>query len=176
MSARMSGPSAACRRSRRGARRVEFGEQAGGQRDFERAQQAEREDAEDQCDESVDPWIGAELNDAEGSDGGGDAESQGAEQDDDAEARTRAACTSPPRWFRKKETVIGIIGKTQGVKIAASPSPKAVSRNVARLSGRGWRRGVRWRWRGRGCAGFHFGVSGGDGEAPGSAAAGSTFT
>src|ERR1700690_2511353 len=33
----------------------------------------------------------------------------------------------------KNETVIGIIGKTQGVKMAASPSPKAVRRNVARL-------------------------------------------
>ena len=42
------------------------------------------------------------------------------------------ACKIPPRWFRKNETVIGIIGKTQGVKIAARPSPKAVIRNAGR--------------------------------------------
>src|SRR5580700_4955552 len=33
------------------------------------------------------------------------------------------ACRIPPRSFRKNETVIGIIGQTQGVKIAASPNP-----------------------------------------------------
>src|SRR5579862_3730063 len=33
----------------------------------------------------------------------------------------------PPRWFRKNETVMGIIGKTQGVNTAASPNPNAVS-------------------------------------------------
>src|ERR1700740_1623514 len=38
----------------------------------------------------------------------------------------------PPRWFRKNETVMGIIGKTHGVKIAASPNPNAVSANAAR--------------------------------------------
>src|SRR5579862_4505112 len=42
------------------------------------------------------------------------------------------ACKIPPRWFRKNETVIGIIGNTQGVKIAARPSPKAVIRNAGR--------------------------------------------
>src|SRR5689334_11616057 len=42
------------------------------------------------------------------------------------------ACKIPPRWFRKNETVIGIIGNTQGVKIAASPNPKAVIRNAGR--------------------------------------------
>src|SRR6478672_6579577 len=42
------------------------------------------------------------------------------------------ACKIPPRWLRKNETVIGIIGNTQGVKIAASPSPKAVIRNAGR--------------------------------------------
>src|SRR6185295_7281674 len=42
------------------------------------------------------------------------------------------ACKIPPRWFRKNETVMGIIGNTQGVKIAASPSPKAVIRNAGR--------------------------------------------
>src|ERR1700685_937504 len=42
------------------------------------------------------------------------------------------ACKTPPRWFRKKKTVMGIIGNTQGVKIAARPSPKAVIRNAGR--------------------------------------------
>src|SRR4029077_5838989 len=42
------------------------------------------------------------------------------------------ACRIPPRWFRKNETVMGIIGNTQGVKIAASPSPKAGMRNAGR--------------------------------------------
>src|SRR5689334_2781184 len=42
------------------------------------------------------------------------------------------ACKIPPRWFRKKETVMGIIGNTQGVKIAARPSPKAVIRNASK--------------------------------------------
>src|ERR1043165_777429 len=35
----------------------------------------------------------------------------------------------------KKETVIGIIGKTHGVKIDAMPNPKAESRKVQRSSG-----------------------------------------
>ena len=39
-----------------------------------------------------------------------------------------SACTIPPRWFRKNETVIGIIGNTHGVKIDARPNPNAVSR------------------------------------------------
>ena len=43
------------------------------------------------------------------------------------------ACKIPPRWFKKNETVMGIIGKTQGVKMAARPSPKAVIKNVGRL-------------------------------------------
>ena len=42
------------------------------------------------------------------------------------------ACRIPPRWFRKNETVMGIIGNTHGVKIAARPSPNAVIRNVGR--------------------------------------------
>src|SRR4051794_23233594 len=49
-----------------------------------------------------------------------------------------AACFSDsprdtPSRFRKKLSVIGIIGKTHGVKIAASPNPNATRRNVARL-------------------------------------------
>ncbi len=44
------------------------------------------------------------------------------------------ACTTPSRRlpdcrFRKYDTVNGIIGKTQGVKIAATPPKKAVKRN-----------------------------------------------
>src|SRR5581483_12379429 len=44
------------------------------------------------------------------------------------------ACRTPwPREpdcrFRKKDTVIGIIGKTHGVKIAATPKPNASRRN-----------------------------------------------
>src|SRR5437016_4952268 len=44
------------------------------------------------------------------------------------------ACNTPSRRvpdcrFTKYETVNGIIGKTQGVKIAASPAPNAVRRN-----------------------------------------------
>src|SRR5271156_3818194 len=44
------------------------------------------------------------------------------------------ACMMPSRRlpvcrFRKYDTVNGIMGKTQGVKIAASPAPKAVSKN-----------------------------------------------
>ncbi len=46
------------------------------------------------------------------------------------------ACRIPPRSFRKNETVIGIIGNTQGVKIDASPSPNAVSKNASMPSGR----------------------------------------
>jgi hypothetical protein len=45
-----------------------------------------------------------------------------------------SAWTSPPRWFKKNDTVIGIIGKTHGVKIAASPKPNAVSKNVPMLA------------------------------------------
>src|SRR5260370_31933989 len=44
------------------------------------------------------------------------------------------ACKTPSRRlpdcrFTKYETVKGIIGKTQGVKMAASPAPNAVRRN-----------------------------------------------
>src|SRR4051794_3765804 len=42
----------------------------------------------------------------------------------------------PPDWrFRKYDIVIGIMGKTQGVKIEARPNPKATARKPARLSG-----------------------------------------
>jgi hypothetical protein len=37
----------------------------------------------------------------------------------------------PEGRFRKKDIVIGIMGKTQGVKIAAMPRPNASSRNPA---------------------------------------------
>src|SRR5947209_769986 len=48
-----------------------------------------------------------------------------------------SACVQPLRlspepvvlWFRKNETVIGIIGNTHGVNRAARPKPKAVRRN-----------------------------------------------
>ena len=37
----------------------------------------------------------------------------------------------PPDWrLRKYDIVIGIIGKTQGVKMEARPKPKATSRNA----------------------------------------------
>src|SRR5579884_2039220 len=49
------------------------------------------------------------------------------------------ACRTP--WLRepdcrlrKNETVIGIMGKTQGVKIAANPNPNATRRNRPRPS------------------------------------------
>src|SRR5579862_5229806 len=45
-----------------------------------------------------------------------------------------SACAMPPRWFRKNETVIGIMGKTHGVKMVARPNPKAASRNPIMLS------------------------------------------
>ena len=32
--------------------------------------------------------------------------------------------------FMKYETVIGIIGKTQGVRIAINPAPKAIKKNI----------------------------------------------
>src|ERR1700722_10456412 len=38
-----------------------------------------------------------------------------------------------PWRFRKYDMVMGIMGKTQGVKMAAKPNPKATSRNVPRL-------------------------------------------
>lgn len=38
----------------------------------------------------------------------------------------------PDCRLRKYDMVIGIIGKTQGVKIARSPNPKATNRNAAR--------------------------------------------
>src|SRR5580698_10584733 len=44
-----------------------------------------------------------------------------------------AACTRPPRWLRKKDTVMGIIGNTHGVKMESSPTPNAVNRKVPRL-------------------------------------------
>ena len=47
---------------------------------------------------------------------------------------TSACRTACPRvgfpWFRKNDMVIGIIGNTQGVKMEASPKPKASSRNA----------------------------------------------
>jgi hypothetical protein len=44
-----------------------------------------------------------------------------------------------PCRFRKNDMVMGIMGKTQGVKMAARPKPKATSRNAPRpwVSGRG---------------------------------------
>src|ERR1700689_3280876 len=38
-----------------------------------------------------------------------------------------------PWRFRKYDMVMGIMGKTQGVKMAARPNPKATSRNAPRL-------------------------------------------
>ena len=89
-SAKTSGPSAACRSIRRAAKPVELGQQPGGQRDLERAQQAQREDEEDQRDESVHPWIRRQLHDAERADERGHAESQRAEQARRCRARRRA--------------------------------------------------------------------------------------
>ena len=45
----------------------------------------------------------------------------------------RTASLSPPPFFRKKLTVIGIIGHTQGVKIANNP-PKRPNKNIRRRS------------------------------------------
>jgi 4-hydroxy-2-oxoheptanedioate aldolase len=39
-----------------------------------------------------------------------------------------AACKIPPRWFRKNETVMGIIGNTHGVNKETSPAPMAARR------------------------------------------------
>src|SRR5580698_11403701 len=44
------------------------------------------------------------------------------------------ACRIPPRWPRKKETVMGIIGNTQGVKTDSRPMPNAVRRKGPRAS------------------------------------------
>src|SRR6266496_5803809 len=44
------------------------------------------------------------------------------------------ACDNAFFRVRKNDTVIGIIGKTHGVKIEATPAPKAVRRNQAKLS------------------------------------------
>ena len=44
------------------------------------------------------------------------------------------ACINPPLCPRKKDTVIGIMGNTQGVKMAASPMPNAVSAHKTRPS------------------------------------------
>src|SRR3954447_21399700 len=51
-----------------------------------------------------------------------------------------SACTMlsrllPDGRLRKYDMVIGIIGKTQGVKMDASPKPNATARKAARLSG-----------------------------------------
>ena len=45
---------------------------------------------------------------------------------------TTACILLPLSRFRKNETVMGTMGKTQGVKIAASPKPNATSKNGAR--------------------------------------------
>ena len=42
------------------------------------------------------------------------------------------ACAKPPFWPTKKDIVMGIMGKTQGVKTAASPNPNASTRNDPR--------------------------------------------
>ncbi len=47
------------------------------------------------------------------------------------------ACATPSRLppacrLRKYDMVMGIMGKTQGVKMQANPTPKASSRNCAR--------------------------------------------
>ena len=69
--------------------------------------------------------------------GGGEPDS--GEQHDDSEAEDqRLDDTFPPSpdcRFRKYDIVIGIIGKTQGVKIDARPNPKATARKPASLSG-----------------------------------------
>ena len=44
------------------------------------------------------------------------------------------ACARPPRCPMKYDMVIGIIGKTQGVKMAASPKPKARARNAGKAA------------------------------------------
>ena len=43
----------------------------------------------------------------------------------------RTACArDSPAWLRKNDRMIGIIGKTQGVKMAAKPKLKASRRNA----------------------------------------------
>src|ERR1017187_6673055 len=49
------------------------------------------------------------------------------------------ACMAPSRfppdcWWRKYDMVMGIMGKTQGVKMEASPKPKATSRKAPQPS------------------------------------------
>ncbi|MGC4072579.1 MAG: hypothetical protein QM760_08690 [Nibricoccus sp.] len=65
---------------------IELRQQARRQSDFECAEQAKPEDEKDRRDEAVHPRIRPELHDPERSERRGDAESDGAKENDDAEA------------------------------------------------------------------------------------------
>ena len=113
---------------------VEPGQHATRDGDLEGAQQAEAEGQEHERDEAVDPGIRADLHDAEWTEDGRRRQPQAGEQDHDAQAEYDACMSDPAApdcRFRKNDIVIGIIGKTQGVKMGGSPKPNAASRNVA---------------------------------------------
>ena len=102
-----------------------------------------------------------------------DEQSEAGEQHDDPEAEDhrlhrRCRAAPPDCRLRKYDIVIGIIGKTQGVKIEARPKPKATSRKAPSP----WCRRPRRRRRPAGGGRLGFGVAGGNGDA--AAAAGST--
>ena len=103
----------------------------GRQRDLERAEQAEAEHDEHQRDEPVHPGIRSELHDTERTQERLSPESIAVNMTT-MPRQNRIACTQALRGlFRKNDSVIGIIGNTQGVKIAASPKPNATSRKLA---------------------------------------------
>ena len=91
--------------------------------------------------------------------------------DSQAEERRLPQRLAPRCRFKKNESVIGIIGKTHGVKIAARPNPKATRRKLQTLGSRCLRRGSR---QSRAPLAGELGVAAGIACAP-VPAAGSTF-
>ena len=85
-------------------------------------------------DETVHPRVGAQLLDSDRPQQRRDRKSQARKENDDPQAKNHRlrdpAALSPGCRLRKYDMVMGIMGKTQGVKMQASPAPKATSRKA----------------------------------------------
>ena len=111
--------------------------------DLVRAEKIERKEQKDRRDQQVDPRIRRKKIDPRGADKDRQQHSEQRKCGDDPDRINRspalmALARLPAAWFVKYETVIGIIGKTHGVKSDNAPSVAASHKNDQRsvVSGR----------------------------------------
>ena len=132
---------------------IHLGQQRGGKSNLERAEQAQSEHDEHERDEPIHPRIRSSCTTPKGP-STAVTSSPIAVNMKTMPRQKRMACRRAPGLFRKNDSVIGIIGNTQGVKMAARPKPKARRRKAGEiLIGTGvW-------WGGRGNAGLRWPVN-----------------